>query len=470
VRSATLLLAVVACGDPAVTIAPVYDLPVDDPDATPTGLERLTLAAAVAGSDQDLAAVGFAPGDHVELTGLPPAGAMVVHLTGFIGEGSVAYGRTCAVGVTAAGADEPSPHLWFARKVKFGTVDATPSARRGAHDGQALIVGAHALAEAAPVEAFDPRTARLEAVATVRAREGAIVAALGPGPLERIVVVGGAVAGAPVPTVEAITPGAVPPVERLADEPQLARLAATATSLTDGRVVVIGGRSEGAAASESITELALRGGAVEIRAAAARLAHPRAEHTAIRLGDDVGAPVLIAGGVGPAGNVAVAELWKPLSGELADPATFAPRMVVPRRGHVARGLPDGSVLVIGGVDDGGQPVRTLERYALDSGFEAVGELPPAVGTIDVTATVLPDARILIVGGRVAPGGPPVDAAVIARLDAISGTIDVVATDRLAQPRAGHQATLLCDGTVLVTGGADQPAPPERYNPPAAGRR
>jgi hypothetical protein len=38
------------------------------------------------------------------------------------------------------------------------------------------------------------------------------------------------------------------------------------------------------------------------------------------------------------------------------------------------------------------------------------------------------------------------------------------------PRAHHQATLLCDGTVLVVGGTALPTPAERYNPPAVGRR
>jgi hypothetical protein len=49
-------------------------------------------------------------------------------------------------------------------------------------------------------------------------------------------------------------------------------------------------------------------------------------------------------------------------------------------------------------------------------------------------------------------------------------VDLAATDRLAAPRAGHQATLLCDGTVMLVGGTATPSPSERYNPPAQGRR
>ncbi|HWU86590.1 MAG TPA: hypothetical protein VN253_04920, partial [Kofleriaceae bacterium] len=67
-------------------------------------------------------------------------------------------------------------------------------------------------------------------------------------------------------------------------------------------------------------------------------------------------------------------------------------------------------------------------------------------------------------------GAPVDAAFIIRIDPLGGGIDVVNTDRLAVKRAGHQATLLCDGTVLLVGGTTEPVPAERYNPPSSGRR
>jgi hypothetical protein len=145
-------------------------------------------------------------------------------------------------------------------------------------------------------------------------------------------------------------------------------------------------------------------------------------------------------------------------------------MAIPRSRHLARLMPDGSVLIIGGVDRLGAPVPTIERYTGDAGFEAVGDLLTGAGLIDATATTLPDGRILLVGGRATLGGPPVDVALIARLDVFDGSVDVVATDRLAIPRAGHHAVLLCDGTVLVTGGTADPAPAERYNPPSLGRR
>ncbi|MDQ3370691.1 MAG: hypothetical protein M3680_35185, partial [Myxococcota bacterium] len=152
------------------------------------------------------------------------------------------------------------------------------------------------------------------------------------------------------------------------------------------------------------------------------------------------------------------------------PATFAPAMVVPRRGHRAELMPDGSVLMIGGVDAAGAPVRTLERFAIDAGFVPVGELPPSAGVVDITTTQLPDGRILIIGGRTALDGPAVDTALIARLDLVDGSVDVVQTDRLATARAGHVAVTLCDGTVWVSGGSAGAPAAERYNPPPTGRR
>jgi hypothetical protein len=84
-------------------------------------------------------------------------------------------------------------------------------------------------------------------------------------------------------------------------------------------------------------------------------------------------------------------------------------------------------------------------------------------------TSLPDGRVLIAGGRDADGEPVADAHIV-RTDTFGGGIDIVSTDRLSVPRAGHQATLLCDGTVLLVGGTAGPSVAERYNPPSSRRR
>jgi hypothetical protein len=459
VTRALLALLLAACSDDAVELSPVFELPADD-DAVPTGLDNLVLSVARAGSEDDLASRSFAPGERVELALVPFDDDLVVHLSGQARGSQVAYGRTCTFAVRADG-DAPRPHLWFARNVKFASLALAPAPHAG---GVAIEYAGGALLLAGgddAIEHFDPRTGELAAIGSAATREGAAVAPSGLGGAQRIAVIGGDGAG----FVELVDPsGGTARVERF-DDARLARTAMTATALTDGRIVVIGGRANGAPTTD-LFELATTG---EVRALRATLATPRADHTATRLGDDVGAPVLVVGGTDAAGApVAVAELFKPLSGDLANPATFAPAMIVPRRGHRAELMPDGSVLVIGGVDATGQPVLTLERFVIDAGFVSSGELPPNAGVVDITTTRLPDGRILIAGGRATPGGAAVDTAVIARLDIVNGAVDVVQTDRLAAARAGHIAVPLCDGTVWISGGERPIA--ERYNPPPTGRR
>jgi hypothetical protein len=470
--AATACLALAACTD-VVRLEPVFELPTDD-GAAPTGLDVLVLSIARAGSAADLASRSFRPGERVELSAVPFGDDLVIHLTGQIGDTVVAYGRTCTFAVDP-GAPAPPLHLWFSRILTFASLDLAPAPRTGGAAievaGAALLVGGGADA----VERFDPRTGELAELGRLVPRTGAAAAPLGPAGAPLLAVAGGAIGGAPAGILELIQPGAAggARIDRV-DDARLARIGATATALTDGRVVMIGGRGADGAPTGALLELAASGPGAELRTVPATLAHPRTEHTATRLGDDVGAPVLIAGGLGPAAAVAIAELWKPLSRELASPATFAPPMLFPRRGHRAELMPDGSVLMIGGIDAAGAPIRQLERFVIDAGFVPAGELPATSGVVDITTTRLPDGRILIAGGRATPGGPAVDTAAIARLDFVDGTVDVVPTvDRLAVPRAGHHAVPLCDGTVWLGGGAAPAAggpEAERYNPPPLGRR
>jgi hypothetical protein len=462
-------LALAACDD-TVRLEPVFETPTADDAAKPGDLDTLVLAIARAGSTSDLNSQTFRPGQRVELAPVQFGDDLVVHLTGQIGDSPVAYGRTCTFAVSADAAP-PAPHLWFSRTLAFASLALAPDPRTGgaAIDlaGAALFVGGGIEA----VERFDPRTGELAQVGRLAPRTGAAAAPLGPAAAPILAVVGGTLAGQPAGLLELIQPTAEggARVDHV-DDARLARVGATATTLTDGRVIIVGGRGAAGAPTGDLIELTATG--PELRTARAALAHPRAEHSATRLGDDVGAPVLIAGGLGGNGNpVAIAELWKPLSGDLASATTFAPSMIVPRRGHRAELMPDGSVLFIGGLDAMGQPIRMLERFIIDAGFVPAGELPATSGVVDMTTTRLPDGRILITGGRTAPGGAAVDTASIARLDVRDGTVDVVPTvDRLAVPRAGHHAVLLCDGTVWIGGGAAAAPEAERYNPPPGGRR
>jgi len=456
------VLGLACCASDAVVITPVVDSPQDDDAAAFPDLDSIVLSAAHAGSDEDLVSQTIARGEPLQLPEVPFAPDLVIHLSGRIGAGEVAYGRTCAFAATAATA--PTPHLFFSRIVKFGVFEANAIARTAGsaityHDGSALFLGG----SSPVVERFDPQTGSLVEVGQLATPAGVVVAPLGMGEF-RVAVVGSGASSFEL--IEADNPR----VEQFPDT-RMARTELTATALTDGRVIVIGGRDPATSqVSGAIVTLEVINGTPETRTLRSILATPRAGHTATRLGDDVGAPVLITGGLDTAGApIAAAELFKPLNEGLADPAMFRPTLNVPRTGHRTALMPDGSVLVIGGLAAGGLPVRTVERFSIDAGFTTVGDLPITAGIVDATLATLPDGRILIAGGRATSGGPALDTAFIARLDPLDGAVDIVQTDRLAVPRAGHHASVLCDGTVIVAGGSDTTIV-ERYNPPSLGRR
>jgi galactose oxidase-like protein len=449
----------------------VIEVPSNDPDATASPLDQIALTVAHAGSDRDLVTQTFARGTTIEMSGVPFGDDLVIHMSGFVGASNVAYGRSCAIAVSSNVAP-PAPHIFFSRSVKFANLSVSPETRLGgtgiAFQGEALLIGGSDATQApvVDVERYDPSTGQLTRLGKVLARSSGAQALIGTVP-PRVVVVGGKSDGDNAKFVEVLDDSSIDRIE-FAD---LARVDLTATTLVDGRVMVIGGTPPGKLPSADIDEIAPADTSISVRKLTTPLLHARSGHTATRLGDDLGAPVLITGGVDGAGApIDVAELFKPLTEEIASPATFAPKLNVPRSGHLATLLPDGSVLIIGGLDALKQPVRKIERFSLDTGFVAIGDLPADAGVVDFATARLPDGRILITGGRTMTGAQPLNTAYIIRLDPNNGLVDVIATDHLGLARAGHQMAVLCDGTVLVSGGTQVPLPAERYNPPAAGRR
>lgn len=479
VTRVALALVLAACSDEVAVFSPVVEFPTND-TASAFPLDSITVSVAHAGAELDLVSATFSRGEAIEIPNVPYADDLVFHMTGRVGTNEVAYGRTCAFAMRADGR-LPEPHIYFSRLVKFGALALRPLARQGGvaltyNDGSGLLVGGTNPNDPEDsieqVERYDPSTGEYETLHDIVPRIGSAIATLGEVTDAHVVVIGGLdpATGQGAEFVEVLE--AKSTTERQYEmffEPTMARVGLSATTLADGRVVVIGGRVPNGLTARIVSEVAVTSGIVNVRPLRAELAFARHGHTATLLGDDTGAPLLIAGGLDDAGMpVATAELYKPLSEDFSP--TFSATMVKPRSRHVTVPLPDGSALILGGVDSAGAPIDTVELFSLDAGFTAVGTLPPNAGRVDVSATVLPDGRVLVSGGRLAPESPPVASAFIARLDPLDGTVDLVATDRLSVPRAGHQATLLCDGTVLIAGGTTDQTTYERYNPPALGRR
>ena len=117
--------------------------------------------------------------------------------------------------------------------------------------------------------------------------------------------------------------------------------------------------------------------------------------------------------------------------------------------HASTSLSDGTVLITGGNDDG-----------TCGGFANAEIYDPASGTFSVTgkmttsrdihtATLLRDGTVLLAGGGEGwCGHPTLDSAEV--YDPASRSF--VAVGKMTQSRSGHTATLLNDGTVLITGG------------------
>lgn len=470
-------LGTMGCSDEVVVVAPIIDTPPPGSQAAAfPDLDVIELSVALDGEADSLVSQTFRRGETLELPGVPYGENLVVHMLGKVNNAEVAFGRTCRFAVRP-GEPPPRPHLYFSRTVKWSDAGFPPSSARiggaaiSSRDGSGLFVSGHDGANELVLGAdrFDPLTGQFEEIAVLNPRSNGAVGQLGDG---RIVVLGGLdpTTRQPAESIELITVEAERGLRVDQDfVAQLRSLTAPAlATLSDGRIVAFGGLDGTGRAIGPVTEIGGEAGGSSIRVVPnATLATPRYGHSALRLSDDLGAPVLIAGGRDDNGiAIPDAEMYKPLIEELVPLAN--PALHVPRYDHEAVRIPDGSVLIIGGRNGAG-PVRTIEQFSLESGFIARGELPAAAGLTESSVTLLPDGRVLLAGGNDA-NNEPTAAVFIIRLDPIGGGIDVVTTDRLSSPRSGHEAALLCDGTVMLVGGTISATPAERYNPPAAGRR
>jgi N-acetylneuraminic acid mutarotase len=224
-----------------------------------------------------------------------------------------------------------------------------------------------------------------------------------------------------------------------------ARANHSATLLSDGKVLVAGGGDRGGPNGKfQLASAELYDPASGTWTATGSLAQPLDGHTATLLPDGT---VLVAGG-GRGGDMlyASAQLYHPASGKW----TTTGSMAEARSDHTATLLPNGKVLVVGGFGADTQgtftmQLATAELYDPASGtWSATGNL--AKGRYGHTATLLPDGKVLVVGGYTRRGG----LASAELYDPTSGTW--TATGSMREGRYGHTAVLLPNGLVLVAGG------------------
>ncbi len=178
----------------------------------------------------------------------------------------------------------------------------------------------------------------------------------------------------------------------------------------------------------------------------------RAFATASRLGDGT---VLVAGGgtgsLTSSSGLNSAEIYRPNLEKFETTGNLSGARAL----HRAVVLNDGRVLVVGGVDAGGNPVATAETYdPVTHVFTPVGSMTHA--RMGHTASKLPDGRVLVAGGNSAVSSTDPTAFVTSAtastelFDPVTNTFS--AGPNLAEPKTFHEATTLSNGKVLVSGG------------------
>jgi N-acetylneuraminic acid mutarotase len=240
---------------------------------------------------------------------------------------------------------------------------------------------------------------------------------------------------------------------------------ATATLLPSGKVLVAGGRHGG----RQVASAELYNPATGSWSATRPMKRARSGQTATLLPDG---QVLVAGG-GCNGSAAACNPGNSLStlssAELYNPATgtwrFTGGMDTDRQYQTATLLPDGEVLVAGGLSNCDEGVctdtSTAELYHPGTGKWTDTGSMHTVREQD-TATLLPDGDVLVAGGLTeggfgSAGGTSKDAELY---HPATGTWTRTAS--MARPHSGQTATLLRNGWVLIAGGRTSVA--EIYEP------
>ncbi|HSN74672.1 MAG TPA: kelch repeat-containing protein [Anaerolineae bacterium] len=180
------------------------------------------------------------------------------------------------------------------------------------------------------------------------------------------------------------------------------RASHTAALLNDGRVLVAGGISANDRGSRPAGGDAwLYDPQTDTWTATGPMVTPRLDSASVRLPDG---RVLVSGGF--TYEDPVPKIWA--STEIYDPAsntwTAAANLAQARYTHALVLLPDGQVLAVGGARDadylwnGNSFVPEIERYdPAANEWRIVGELPEPRAF--ATATLLPDGRVWLAGGR-----------------------------------------------------------------------
>jgi len=347
---------------------------------------------------------------------------------------------------SAAGAVSRSLRLPVQYRDRYRTF-GTNFASRGhtaslADDGSVLLIGGSRGqgSLSTSIDRFDPRSNTLLKVGNLRnGREGHRAVRLNSG---RILVTGG-IAGFPVTTAELVD-------ERTGEvgttgNPRVQRVSHTATRFGNDKVLITGGYSSGEGAVFGISRSAeiWDPATNQFRLLPATMRVARAGHSATLLPDG---RILITGGLSPDASYEFAEVFDPAT------ETFSVFAAVDNRErglHATAQLPDGSVLVMGGETEATAPRATVVQFRGDGGGASLVLADLVRPRTLVEGAVSRDGRVFLFGGEVGPGN-----LTTATAEAYSAATGGATIADMPYARVGHTTTRLLDGRFLIAGGED----------------
>ncbi len=214
---------------------------------------------------------------------------------------------------------------------------------------------------------------------------------------------------------------------------QQSRHAHTATLLANGKLLLAGGSISVA----SLASAELYNPATGIWTLTGTMHYWRSFHTATLM---------------PSGHVLVTGGYYSSTAETYDPGTAVwsetGPLTMQRSRHTATLLPDGTVLVAGGAPDAFSNTTYTDTEIFNPGSRMWTAGPPmAVSRKSHTATLLPNGKVIVVGGEGASFTS------ISSVEVYDPVTRIWTTGRpLAFARSRHTATLLPNGKLLVAGG------------------
>jgi len=370
---------------------------------------------------------------------------------------AVAQKRTFATINPNAAAVNNSADLYSTQSGAFSPTTGNMNIPREDHvavtldNGKVLIAGGHNNRYLKSAELFDPDTGlftqNLQTIINEetgfpettegnlnRARSGAGAVRLLDG---KVLIVGG-YNGAYLSTAEIYDPS-TGEFDLVPAQMSVARHNPSVVLMSDGRVYISGGFNGNFLASADVFD------PISLRfLSAPSMNHARDGHSTTLLDDGT---ILIVGGCANLETnrkicdeyIDVVEILDPDAGY-----TELEGFNVPRAGHTASLLPDGRVLIAGGMDAVGF-LASAEIYdPVDDSFTVIGDMGTA--RYEHTATTLADGRIFIAGGR---ADSAADGAEI--FDPSNESFSPVSSV-MSVPRFRHTANVLSDGRIFLAGG------------------